>query len=200
MTKSESIKEIAIALNKAQAEMSGAKKGAVNPFFKSKYANLEEVIRCAKEPLHNNGLSVSQFPTTEDNQAGVTTILMHISGEWLESTLLLACSKQDPQGMGSAITYARRYAYQSVLGIPSEDDDGNSASKAPTYTKPEPTAKPAPKPQPPKITKAAILSAFKAASTLAILESKWQKAQTTEFKEDSEVIAQYNAKKAELTK
>ncbi len=196
MTKSDSIKELAIALNKAQAEMSGAKKGAANPFFKSKYANLEEVIRCAKEPLHLNGLSVSQFPTTEDNKAGVTTILMHTSGEWLESTLLLTCSKQDPQGMGSAITYARRYAYQSVLGIPSEDDDGNSASKAPTYT-PQPTS--TPRPQPPKITKVAILAAFKAAGTLPALDGKWKKAQTTEFKADSEVIASYNARKAELS-
>lgn len=195
MTKSESIKELAIALNKAQSEMSGAKKGAANPFFKSKYADLEEVIRCAKEPLHNNGLSISQFPVTHDDKAGVTTILMHVSGEWLESTLLLSCAKRDPQGMGSAITYARRYAYQSVLGIPSEDDDGNGAGapkSAPNAPKPET------QPAPPVITKSAILTAFKAAPNMQTLNQKWQKAQTTEFKDDSELIAQYNARKAEL--
>ena len=124
MEKSESIKELATALNKFQAECSGAKKDANNPFFGSKYANLEAVINCAKSALDNNGLAVSQFPIMDQGYCGVETILMHSSGEWISNTLLLACKKQDPQAMGSAITYARRYAYQSVLGIPSEDDDG----------------------------------------------------------------------------
>ena len=140
MKTSESIKELASALNKAQSEMSGAKKGSNNPFFKSKYADLAEVINCAKDALHKYGLSISQFPIAEDNRAGVETILMHVSGEYLGNVLLLPCAKQDPQGAGSAITYARRYAYQSVLGIPSEDDDGNGATinKTPTKaTKPD---------------------------------------------------------------
>ena len=124
MEKSESIKELATALNKFQAECSGAKKDADNPFFGSKYANLEAVINCAKSALDNNGLAVSQFPIMDQGYCGVETILMHSSGEWISNTLLLACKKQDPQAMGSAITYARRYAQQSVLGIPSEDDDG----------------------------------------------------------------------------
>ena len=127
MEKSESIKELATALNKFQAECSGAKKDADNPFFGSKYANLEAVINCAKSALDNNGLAVSQFPLMDQGYAGVETILMHSSGEWISNTLLLACKKQDPQAMGSAITYARRYAYQSVLGIPSEDDDGEKS-------------------------------------------------------------------------
>ena len=127
MEKSESIKELATALNKFQAECSGAKKDADNPFFGSKYANLEAVINCAKSALDNNGLAVSQFPIMDQGYCGVETILMHSSGEWISNTLLLACKKQDPQAMGSAITYARRYAYQSVLGIPSEDDDGNKS-------------------------------------------------------------------------
>ena len=130
MNKSESIVGLAKALNKFQAECSGAKKGSENPFFKSSYANLEEVINCAKQGLEANGLSISQFPTTVDNKCGVETILMHSSGEWISGVLLLACTKQDPQAYGSAITYARRYAYQSVLGIPSEDDDANIATKA----------------------------------------------------------------------
>ena len=127
MNKSESITELAKALNKFQAECSGAKKDADNPFFGSKYANLEAVINCAKSALDNNGLAVSQFPLMDQGYAGVETILMHSSGEWISNTLLLACKKQDPQAMGSAITYARRYAYQSVLGIPSEDDDGEKS-------------------------------------------------------------------------
>lgn len=138
MEKSESIKEIATALNKAQAEMSGAQKKSKNPFFKSSYANLEEVINCVKEPFMNNGLSYMQWPIASDGYAGVETIIMHTSGEWISSELLLKCSKNDPQGMGSAITYARRYSLQAAAGVPSEDDDGNKASapQKPTYKEP----------------------------------------------------------------
>lgn len=196
MNKSESIKELATALNKAQSEMSGAKKGKVNPFFKSKYANLEEVISCAKEALFNNGLSVSQFPVTQDNKAGVTTLLMHLSGEFLEDTLLLTCAKNDPQGMGSAITYARRYAYQSVLGIPSEDDDGNNASRT---TAPKPTYQ-QPAPKPPTITKEAILAAFKACKDTAALNVKYEKAMTTQWVKDPEVMQAYATRANELNK
>lgn len=131
MNKSDSIAEIAKALHAAQGEMSGAKKGAANPFFKSKYADMNSVVDAVREPFCNHGLSYSQFPICEDGKAGVITILMHTSGEWLESKLLLPVTKQDPQATGSAITYARRYALQSIAGIPSEDDDGNAASAAP---------------------------------------------------------------------
>ena len=139
MKKSESIKEIATALSKAQAEMSGAKKSSKNPFFKSSYANLEEVIHCVKEPFANNGLSYMQFPIASDGFAGVETIIMHSSGEWISGELLLKCAKNDPQGMGSAITYARRYGLQSAAGLPSEDDDGNYATAPvkPVYTPPQ---------------------------------------------------------------
>lgn len=128
MEKSESIKELAAALNKAQAEMSGAKKGAKNPFFKSKYADLNSVVDAVRIPFCENGLSYSQFPIMQENKVGVETILMHESGEWISSVLMLPMTKQDPQAAGSAITYARRYALQSIAGIPAEDDDGNAAS------------------------------------------------------------------------
>ena len=131
MTKSESIKNLAIAMNKAQAAMSGAKKSATNPFFKSKYSNLEEVIRAIKEPFADNGLSYMQFTMTEGDFAGCETIVMHESGEWISGPTLLKCSKLDAQGQGSTITYAKRYALQGIAGIPSEDDDGNAASQAP---------------------------------------------------------------------
>ena len=128
MLKSESIKEIAKALGLAQNQMSGAVKDSKNPFFKSNYADLSSVIAAIKEPFSANNLSYSQFPVYGDNKVGVETILMHISGEWLSSVLLLPMTKQDPQAAGSAITYARRYALQSVAGIPSEDDDANGAT------------------------------------------------------------------------
>jgi hypothetical protein len=126
MNKSESIKELASALNKAQAEMSGAKKKANNPFFKSKYSDMNAVVDAIRQPFCDNGLSYSQFPLFENGCVGVETILMHESGEWISSVLMLPMVKQDPQAAGSAITYARRYSLQSIAGIPSEDDDGNS--------------------------------------------------------------------------
>jgi hypothetical protein len=128
MNKSDDIKDLAAALCKAQSEMGGAVKDANNPFFKSKYADLGSVIRAIKEPFANNGLSYSQLPITSDAGVGVTTILMHISGQWLSSDLILKPVKNDPQAAGSTLTYARRYALQSIAGIPSEDDDGNAAS------------------------------------------------------------------------
>jgi len=138
MDKSESIKNIAIAMCKAQAEMGGAHKGANNPFFKSKYSNLSDVVQAVKEPFNNNGLSYVQFPIEEGGRIGVETILMHISGEWMSCPFTVNLAKQDAQGAGSAITYCRRYGLQAVAGIPSEDDDGNNASKkAPVKEAPE---------------------------------------------------------------
>lgn len=128
MNKSDTILELAKALSKAQSEMGGAVKDANNPFFKSKYADLSSVIRVIKEPFANNGLSFVQFPICDGLSAGVETILMHESGEFLQSDYMLPLAKKDPQGSGSAITYAKRYALQAMAGIPSEDDDGNLAS------------------------------------------------------------------------
>ena len=128
MEKSESIKNIAIAMCKAQKEMGGAIKGAENPFFKSNYADLGEVIRVVKEPFANNGLSFVQFPINDGDKIGVETILMHESGEWLSGKFTVKATKQDAQGAGSVITYCKRYGLQAVAGVPSEDDDGNSAS------------------------------------------------------------------------
>jgi hypothetical protein len=135
MNKSETLSKLAPALVKAQSAMAGATKSAANPFFKSKYANLEEVIRVVKTAFGEQGLSFVQFPISGEGTAGVETIIMHESGEFISNEFLLKCSKSDPQGMGSAITYARRYGLQSACGIPSEDDDGNAAS-APAPKKP----------------------------------------------------------------
>ena len=121
---SESIKELATALCLAQAEMGGAVKESKNPFFKSSYADLTSVIKVVKEPFSNHGLSFVQLPVSGDQYVGVTTMLMHTSGEWLQSEYMLPMTKRDPQAAGSAITYARRYALQSLAGIPSVDDDG----------------------------------------------------------------------------
>jgi hypothetical protein len=135
MNKSESIKQLALALSKAQGAFEHAKKDENNPFFKSKYANLASVIDAAKVPLSENGLSIAQVVDCEENGPYLETILMHSSGEWISGQYPLKPVKPDPQSIGSAITYARRYAFSAITGIAADDDDGNSASgvNKPTY-------------------------------------------------------------------
>ena len=126
MTKSNEIKNLANALSKFQGEVGTAKKDASNPFFKSKYADLATIIETVRKPLADNGLSFAQFPTGENQ---LTTILMHTSGEWIEDTYTMRPMDAKPQSIGSVITYMRRYAIGSILGIATEDDDdGNKAS------------------------------------------------------------------------
>jgi len=137
MNQSETITKLSVALVKAQAEMSGAVKDSANPFFKSRYADLESVINAIKEPFAKYGLAYTQFPINDDKGVGVVTRLIHESGEWLECgyTLPLGFVKKDgvveprldPQSAGSAITYARRYALQAMAGIPAVDDDAEMA-------------------------------------------------------------------------
>ena len=129
MKQSESITDLATALCLAQAEMGGAIKDSNNPFFKSSYADLTSVIKVIKEPFAKWGLSFVQLPVTSagGNGIGVSTMLMHKSGQWLQGEYLLPMDKVTPQGAGSAITYARRYALQSLVGIPSVDDDSELA-------------------------------------------------------------------------
>jgi hypothetical protein len=129
MKQSESITDLATALCLAQAEMGGAIKDSNNPFFKSSYADLTSVIKVIKEPFYKYGLSFVQLPVTSagGNGIGVSTMLMHKSGQWLQGEYLLPMDKVTPQGAGSAITYARRYALQSLVGIPSVDDDSELA-------------------------------------------------------------------------
>ena len=127
MKSSDAINELANALCNAQSQMGGAVKDSANPFFKSSYADLTAVIKAIKQPFADNGLSYTQFPVSNENGVGVSTRLMHVSGQWLEMEYTLPTVKKDPQASGSAITYARRYALQSIAGIPTADDDAESA-------------------------------------------------------------------------
>lgn len=132
MKTSESITKIASALLKAQKDMEGAKKDSNNPFFKSKYADYNSVLEACKAPLNDNGISILQ-PHRIDNVDGniymvVETILLHESGEFISGETKVEVSKvNDPQALGSAQSYARRYGLQSLVSLPSEDDDGESA-------------------------------------------------------------------------
>jgi hypothetical protein len=138
MKTSESIKEIATALHAAQAEMGAAKKDSTNPHFKSSYADLSSVIDAIRKPLADNGLSFIQSPVYDyvNLLVGVETRIIHVSGEYISSSLMLPIgAKQTAQAAGSALTYAKRYSISSLCGLSTEsDDDGNSASEAPAAT------------------------------------------------------------------
>lgn len=130
MNSSESIKALAAALAKAQACMENASKDTANPFFKSKYANLESVVGVIRPAIEKHGLSFVQVCHNWDNGAKVETIILHESGEWLSCGVMAApATKADAQGFGSALTYARRYSLSAAFGVATEDDDGNAASK-----------------------------------------------------------------------
>ena len=131
MLQSESIANLAQCLSVVQGKLEYAKKDSANPFFKSKYADLESVWDACRDLLASNGLSVSQFPGTYselDKSMSLTTILAHESGEWISQEMSVPVSKVDAQGAGSAITYMRRYALAAVVGVVQADDDGNAAS------------------------------------------------------------------------
>ncbi len=130
MKHSENVGEIAQALAHAQGAMMGALKDSSNPFFKSKYADLASVYAACKDQLSKNDIAVIQSPeSTEDCVVTIVeTILIHKSGQWIRGELRMLPVKNDPQGVGSCITYARRYALAAMVGVAPEDDDGNRAS------------------------------------------------------------------------
>lgn len=130
MNKTESIVEIAKALVKFQAEVKQPFKDKTNPHFRSKYVPLENVVEAVTETASKYGLSFIQMPQNNGDQVGIVTLLMHESGEWIETDpIFVRPQKQDPQGIGSAITYLKRYSLSALFGITSdEDDDANVAS------------------------------------------------------------------------
>lgn len=141
MDMSDNIADIASALAKAQGEIDDASKASENPYFKSKYADLAAVRSVIREPLARNGLSIVQLPSTVEGGAVVKTVLMHSSGQFISNELFMPASKADPHGLGSAITYARRYSLMSILCLASEDDDGNAAVDSVKRTAPAPVTK-----------------------------------------------------------
>lgn len=133
------MKQIAVALLKAQTEMANAKKGSTNPFFKSKYADLNSIREATIPILNSNGIVVLQPIVNIENKNYVKTILLHESGESMESLTEIIYNKiNDAQAQGSGISYARRYSLQSFVCIGADDDDGTKAVepiKKPTATK-----------------------------------------------------------------
>lgn len=130
MIKSDASAKIFAAIVKAQQLIGGAQKNAVNPHLKNKYANLEAVWDAVSPALEANKLAVIQSPQpSEDSKLHLETMIIHDSGEFISGVLVMPLPKQDPQGYGSALTYARRYHLSSMLGVVQDDDDAATASK-----------------------------------------------------------------------
>lgn len=131
MNQSEKLDQLATALAKAQASLSGAKRSALNPHFKNNYATLQDVWEAAREVLAPNGLSIVQtYEATDGKLMNIRTTLLHNSGQWIAGVLSMAPQQATPQGIASASTYGRRYGLASILGIVAdEDDDGNAATE-----------------------------------------------------------------------
>ena len=137
-----SFSKVAAALVKAQREFGPALKSSSNPHFKSRYADLAACVEAVIEGLNNNGIALMQRVSSYDSGVVVETVFVHESGEVINcGQLQVPATKQDAQGYGSALTYARRYSLMAACGIAPEDDDGNAASKRPPAAAP---AAPAP--------------------------------------------------------
>lgn len=196
MNTSESINELAAALAKAQAQIQPAKKENVNPAFKSKYADLASVWDACREPLTANGLSVVQMPTdnAEPGRVALVTTLLHSSGQWISSMVSTRIVKDDPQGVGSALTYLRRYALSAMVGVAPDDDDGNAASQSSQRSEPARYSPPV-QPQQPMAVLATAASEQQMKAIFAIGRSLgYSKEQLTE------IALQYGESLNQLTK
>ena len=136
MKTSDNVELVSAALVAMQAEAQHANFDSKNPHFKSKYASLAEIIDTTKGVLAKHGLAIVQMPAFRENIGHVLcTRIIHSSGQWLEDEMRLNPIKDDPQGLGSSLTYARRYSIPGICMIASEDDDdGNAASHKPNVT------------------------------------------------------------------
>lgn len=168
--RSASIAALAAAMNKAQSKLKNPPKDSVNPHFRSKYADLATVRDAVTPALTENGLAVMQFPCELDDAPALTTLLTHTSGEWVETTIRLRPGKLDPQGVGSALTYARRYALQALAGVAADDDDdGHAATHRPAQQH-----QPAPAKDNPNL-RASVAQAVAQAHTPAALTELWRR-------------------------
>lgn len=129
MEKSEQIEKLAAAMAKAQGVIENAAKTSVNPHFKNRYADLAEVINTVRPVFAEHGLSVVQFPAYDAGVVSVETVVMHESGQYISRTASCRIGKDDAQGVGSAVTYLRRYSLAAVANIAQEDDDGQAAAQ-----------------------------------------------------------------------
>jgi hypothetical protein len=185
------MKHIATALVKAQKAFGPALKSSTNPHFKSRYADLAACVEAVIQGLNDNGIALIQKNYDCNDGVMVETVFLHESGEMLECGILhVPAAKQDPQGFGSALTYARRYSLMAACGIAPEDDDGNAGSRR-TEVKSEVNEN----------QMADLLAAMDEVTTIAELQKTYKTAYTATKGEQawvSKVIAKKDAKKAHL--
>ncbi len=179
--KSAEINELAAALSKAQAEFTGAKKDSKNPFFKSNYASIESVIESTKEALAKHGLSVSQPTEPVDGRDYVRTTLFHSSGQFVDGLYpIVLGEKKDAQAVGSATSYARRYALKGILNIADHDDDGESTmGRSSSSNKSSPIVVPLDEPPHRKLPAGV---AFKAPEVTPAMKKRFEKTEDEQIK------------------
>ena len=183
-------KGIAAALAAAQAQMGPALKDSANPAFKTKYADLSSVMAACMPALNSHGIAVIQPPYDDDTGRYVKTILMHgETGEVLECRVPLIVGKNDMQGYGSAVTYARRYGLMSMAGIAPDDDDGAAAAKSPPMIEQRPTV--------PSTTIAEAVAYLAGATSVDDLSARYKNLPKA-VQSDGAVIASGAATKAKL--
>ena len=162
----------------AQKGMESVKKASSNPAFKSKYADLSEVVEAVVPALNAAGIGVLQFPAFDGETVNITTVFLHESGASVTGTLGLRPSKTDPQGIGSATTYGRRYSLLAMTGTAPEDDDGNAASgPRQEYRRDDPPPRQAPQqPKPPTLADRAnaFEGKMRAQETVDGIERAWK--------------------------
>lgn len=142
--------KLSAALVAFQSECPTVAFDSKNPHFKSRYASLAAIHKVVTPILIKHGLAVIQFPVSEDGKAGCVTRIVHESGETMEQTLLLPLAKNDPQGAGAAITYARRYGLSGALGLVTEEDDDGEAASGRAAAVARPNQQPAPRAKAPE--------------------------------------------------
>jgi hypothetical protein len=139
MQRSEELGELFAALSIAQGQIEDAAKSRKNDFYKSSYADLSSVRSAVRQPLADNGLSISQWDSVVPGGVEVLTVLGHKSGQWMSGTLFMPV-KHEPHPIGSGISYARRYSLMSIMNLAADDDDGNAAQTAKPVAEPDPNA------------------------------------------------------------
>jgi type II secretory pathway component PulM len=171
MQRSEELNELFAALSIAQGQIEDAAKSRKNDFYKSSYADLSSVRSAVRQPLADNGLSISQWDSVVPGGVEVLTVLGHKSGQWMSGTLFMPV-KHEPHPIGSGISYARRYSLMSIMNLAADDDDGNAAQ----------TAKPIAEPDPKVVREMALRAKKEAEKGIDALNAFWRSLEPEERK------------------
>jgi hypothetical protein len=181
---SDDIKELATNLALFQGKISSVKKDAINPYFKSKYATLDTIWNTIRKPLVDSGLSLVQtMGISDDGGSTLSTTLLHNSGQWISGCMKLNPVKEDPQGLGSAISYARRYSMSAMLGIVVDEDDDAEATK-PKSTPVSTSQKPKENPLIKKILDSAKKMGYSSQQLAKLSQDKFDKISSKELTEE----------------